>query len=126
MSLATYSHFGFDLKLDHLFNPSSSGNAVVTYPTVQKIKIIFDIYMLYLFHNELPKGVRRICTKGEYFTLEEFKELKEKYLSNSSHESTWIIRNFFILIFEYNIIYTFENLMFWDYFLYSLLHVIFV
>ena len=90
MSLATYSHFGFDLKLDHLFNPSSSGNAVVTYPTVQKIKIIFDIYiyvMEYLFHNELPKGVRRICIKGEYFTLEEFKELREKYLSNSSHES---------------------------------------
>lgn len=44
--------------------------------------------MEYLFHNELPKGVSRICIKGEYFTLEEFKELKEKYLSNSSHEST--------------------------------------
>jgi hypothetical protein len=43
--------------------------------------------MKYLFHNEFPKGVSRICIKGEYFTLEEFNELKEKYLSNSSYES---------------------------------------
>ena len=43
--------------------------------------------MEYLFHNEFPKGVSRICINGEYFTLDEFNELKEKYLSNSSHES---------------------------------------
>ena len=43
--------------------------------------------MKYLFNNEFPKGVSRICIKGEYFTLEEFNELKEKYLLKTSHES---------------------------------------
>jgi len=70
--------------------------------------------MEYLFHNEFPKGVSRICIKGEYFTLDEFNELKENYLSNSSHESIWIVRNYFIIIILYITIYNFKNLMFWD------------
>ena len=70
--------------------------------------------MKYLFHNEFPKGVSRICIKGEYFTLEEFNELKEKYLSNSSYESIWIIRNYFFTTFVYSAFYSSKNLMFWD------------
>jgi hypothetical protein len=42
--------------------------------------------MDHLFHNEFPKGVSRICIKREYYTLEEFNDLKEKYLSKFTYE----------------------------------------
>ena len=38
----------------------------------------------YLFYNDLPKGIKSVYVNGKRMSIEEFKEVKKKYLSKKT------------------------------------------
>ena len=33
----------------------------------------------YLFHNDLPKGLKSVCIKGKRMSIEQFNQVKKEY-----------------------------------------------